>query len=111
MKKFIMAVLFVLAMAIPASADIAIEWGYTPPTIPAISGYNLYKNGVKVDTFQGASTMGGVSKVSVTKGDLMTITAAFVDGSESPHSSSYTITWTGNAPTIIRIKYISPNAN
>lgn len=111
MKKLIMAVLFVLAMVGTACADITIEWGYTPPTAPAISGYNLYKNGVKVDTFQGATTMGGASKVVVTKGDSMTVTAAFVDGSESPHSSPYIITWTGNAPTILKIKYVSPNAN
>ena len=106
MKKFVMAMLLVLAMVIPASADITIEWGYTPPQSPAISGYNLYKNGVKVDTFTGAATTMGISKIAVVKGDSLTITAAFVDGSESPESSPYIVTWTGSPPTIIKARFI-----
>ena len=44
MKKFVMAMLFVLAMVIPASAGVSVEWRYTHPQSPAISGYNLYMN-------------------------------------------------------------------
>lgn len=73
--------------------SIHVEWGYTPPSSPAVSGYVLYQEGVKVCTFAGAATMAGDCEVALAKETTaFTLTAAFADSTESPHSAPFLFT-------------------
>jgi len=85
-----------------ASQSVHVEWGYTPPTEPAVTGYQLYQNGVAAMVWDGAATTeGDVTLSTLAIGDSFTLTALFADDTESPHSSPYI--WTEGA--IIHIKF------
>lgn len=89
---------FITLMATISLADqsIHVEWGYTPPTEPAVTSYRLYQNGQAVTTWTGATTAeGDVTLSSLEIGDSFTLTALFADDTESPHSFPYT--WYGAA--------------
>ena len=83
--------LFSAANSFATDRTIHIEWGYTPPSSPAVTGYVLYMEGVKVCTFPGATITAGDCAVSIIKqSTVFTLTAAFDDATESPHSAPFT---------------------
>ena len=74
------------AMATPRS--IHVEWGYTPPSEPAVTGFRLYQEGVAVHDWTGADVRVGDATVDLTTMiTYFTLTATFADGTESPHSA------------------------
>lgn len=96
-KVFIVLYLLLLwAISALASQSIHVEWEYTPPSEPAVSGYQLYQNGQAVVIWPGATTTeGDVTLSAIASGDTFTLTALFTDSTESPHSAPYL--WTGGA--------------
>ena len=109
MGKLFFYLIGFISLATVALADITAEWTpYTGPPGATVSGFTLYRNGIKVSTFPGASTTSGTSGIQVLKGDSMTLTANFIDGAESPHSSPFIINWQGNPPSLIRLRFTAP---
>lgn len=79
-----------LAIGYPVNKGVVVEFGYTPPTTPAVSGFNLYQEGVKVcSTDQQLATTMDCSIIVSKQTTIFTLTAKFVDGTESPHSAPY----------------------
>lgn len=73
--------------------SIHVEWGYTPPSAPAVIGFKLYQEGVFIGGWSGANTAeGDITCVLVNEVTNFTLTAEFSDGTESPHSSPYALT-------------------
>jgi len=73
--------------------SIHVEWGYTPPSKPAVTGFKLYQEGVfacktTIPTATGMDCT--VSLIADTTN--FTLTATFNDGTESPHSSPFPFT-------------------
>lgn len=96
MIKQLVVVIMALLVGTMALADqsIHVEWGYTPPTEPAVTSYRLYQNGQAVMTWPGAAiTEGDATLAALALGDIFTLTALFADETESPHSAPYL--WTG----------------
>ena len=59
-------------MATPRS--IHVEWGYTPPSEPAVTGFRLYQEGVAVHDWVGADMRVGVLDLAqVCTGPLTTV--------------------------------------
>ena len=92
--------LFLLALhglaCIPAAAatqSIHVEWGYTPPSTPAVSGFKLYQEGSFVCQVKNPKATAMDCAVTLTT-DIthFTLTAAFTDGTESPHSAPFAFT-------------------
>jgi len=87
----------ILALLFPAigqadTRSIHVEWGYTPPSEPDVTGFQLYQEGVKLDDcfWPGASTDAGDCMVTFSlQNSSFTLTAAFADGTESPHSAPF----------------------
>lgn len=97
MKRLLLVVAILLVSVVTQAAgwerSLQAEWGYTPPSEPAVTGYLLYLDGVKVCTFPGATTSIGTCKVFLMKRiSSFTLTAAFADNTESPHSSPFLLT-------------------
>ena len=80
-----------LSLAASATAQsIHVEWGYTPPTEPQVSGYILYKEGTPVCQTQNPNATSMDCDVNLTATVTnFTLTATFDDGSESPHSAPF----------------------
>lgn len=88
--------LFSAANSFATDRTIHIEWGYTPPSAPAVTGYVLYQEGVKICTFPGPTTTSGDCTVDLVKqSTTFTLTAAFNDNTESPHSAPFTFIFDG----------------
>ena len=106
MKAFILAIILLcptLVMATPRS--IHVEWGYTPPTEPAVTGFRLYQEGASVHWWEGASASVGDCTVDLTATITnFTLTATFADGTESPQSAPFA--FNPNAPTVIRFVWL-----
>jgi hypothetical protein len=89
-KVFWILVVLLFATDIWASQSIQVEWGYTPPTVPAVTGYQLYQNGNPRIIWSGADTrQGDVTLENLVIGDAFTLTARFADDTESPHSATF----------------------
>lgn len=91
-------------MAAAADHSIHIEWGYTPPSEPAVTGYRLYNEGASACETQNPLATSMDCSVSLTQDTTnFTLTALFSDGSESPHSAPFPFTVAGEttppAPT------------
>ena len=102
MRIRLIPLFFLLGCCLPglawaaASQTIRIEWQYTPPASPAVTGFKLYQEG-----HEGAVCQVGVEdpahppttadcNVSLTQDTTnFTLTATFDDGTESPHSAPY----------------------
>lgn len=76
-----------------ATQSIHIEWGYTPPSQPAVTGFKLYQEGTYVcqSLNPTATAMDCVVTLTATTTNF-TLTAVFNDGTESPHSSPFPFT-------------------
>ena len=93
------------AMATPRS--IHVEWGYTPPSEPAVTGFRLYQEGVAVHDWTGADVRVGDATVDLTATITnFTMTATFADSTESPHSVPFAFSPT--APTTIKFVWLKP---
>ena len=117
MKNILCAVLILWAGAAfaaePAPATVVagwdrqttVEWGYTPPTEPAVSGFQLYQEGAKACQWAGAETRSGDCTLRIAKRDTpFTLTALFADGTESPHSAPFVFTDVLPAPVLKSLK-------
>ncbi|WP_448874899.1 PKD domain-containing protein [Desulfobulbus propionicus] len=83
-----------LAIAVSAAAQsIHVEWGYTPPTEPAVTGFKLYQEGISVCQTQNPNATAMDCEVTLTATTTnFTLTATFGDGTESPHSAPFAFT-------------------
>lgn len=85
--------LFILITSVTVaygSRSIHVEWDYTPPTEPTVTGFQLYQEGTAVCAFEGASTSEGDCTVDLTSQiTIFTLTAMFSDDTESPHSAPF----------------------
>ena len=82
-----------------------VEWGYTPPVEPAVSGFQLYQEGAKACQWAGAETRSGDCTLRIAKRDTpFTLTALFADGTESPHSPPFVFTDVLPAPVLKSLK-------
>lgn len=89
-RVILTAALLAFASLASAAQSIHVEWGYTPPSDPAVTGFRLYQNGQPRIDWPGASIESGdVTLDSLDVGDSFTLTALFDDATESPHSSPY----------------------
>jgi PKD repeat protein len=77
-----------------------VEWGYTPPSTPAVTGFKLYQEGAHVCQTQEPSATTLDCTVTLTADTTnFTLTATFSDGTESPHSAPFPFTATADSPT------------
>jgi len=83
-----------------ATQSVHVEWGYTPPSEPAVAGFKLYQEGVfACQTMQPTATFLDCT-VSLTGATTQfTLTAVFNDGTESPHSSPFAFTTAAQSTT------------
>lgn len=108
MKQFFILILLLLCLSVAGqswAAEYTCEWGYTPPSEPAVTGFRLYKNGTTLIDFTGAAITSGVFNATLTIGDIFELTALFADSTESPKSATYT--WTGGS-SFIRFGRLNP---
>ena len=103
MQHTFIRLLFALLCSLPFSAlaattqSIHVEWGYTPPSEPAVTGYKLYQEGVFVcETDAPTATAMDCTVTLTTATTNFTLTATFSDGTESPHSAPFAFTLTDN---------------
>lgn len=85
------------------SRDLHVEWGYTPPVEPAVTGFRLYQQGMAepVCAFAGGDTRDGDCASTIDRRTTpFTLTATFADGTESPHSAPFAFTDALPAPGI-----------
>lgn len=107
MIRLICAILLLLATATQAAQSIHVEWGYTPPTEPAVTGFRLYQEGIAVHWWEGAATSAGDCTVDIPATITnFTLTATFADGTESPHSAPFA--FDPSAPTAIKFVWLLP---
>ena len=62
MKTMILVVCLIILTAhiALASQTVTVEWGYDPPSTPAVTGYQLYQNGIARIIWPGAATVEGM---------------------------------------------------
>lgn len=92
LPQLITTLLCCLFATTAAAADhsIHIEWGYTPPSDPPLSGFNLYQEGTLACSTNNPEATAMDCDVSLEKDTThFTLTATFSDGSESPHSAPF----------------------
>ena len=105
MHTLILHVLLALICCLPGFASAAtsqsihVEWGYTPPSTPAVTGFKLYQEGVFACQAQdpAATTMDCQVTLAAATTNF-TLTATFSDGTESPHSAPFAFTLSSSAP-------------
>lgn len=94
--------LFITSSAYGWDKAIHIEWGYTPPSDLAVTGFRLYQNGKEACVFQGADVRQGDCSVALTQtGTPFTLTAIFADKTETPPSAPFVLSDYGPGPSII----------
>lgn len=100
--KFRWLLAWLILLPAPCLAQsIHVEWGYTPPSAPAVTGFKLYQEGVHVCQWPGAMVTSGDCDAPITKVSTgFTLTATFGDGTESPHSAVFMFTLPATVPVI-----------
>ncbi|MGD9948944.1 MAG: PKD domain-containing protein [Desulfobulbus sp.] len=90
-----------LAIAVSAAAQsIRVEWGYTPPTEPAVTGFKLYQEGTAACQTQNPNATAMDCEVTLTAATTnFTLTATFSDGTESPQSAPFAFASGDATPT------------
>ncbi|MDD2465513.1 MAG: PKD domain-containing protein [Desulfobulbus sp.] len=72
------------------SRSIHIEWGYTPPSEPAVIGFKLYQEGAVACQVKDSTATAMDCEVTLYSNPTnFTLTAMFADGTESPHSAPF----------------------
>jgi hypothetical protein len=80
-----------------------VEWGYTPPSDPAVTGFNLYQEGVKVVEWTGSDLREADVICDLTASTTkFTLTAAFDDNTESPHSTPFPFSLSNTEPVTVK---------
>jgi len=75
------------------SHSLHIEWGYTPPSEPAVVGFNLYQEGVLACQARESTATAMDCQVTLSVATTsFTLTAVFSDDTESPHSAPFLFT-------------------
>jgi len=89
--RIILLILALLLVAVQGMAQsIHIEWGYTPPSEPEVTGFILYQEGVAVCLTETPTATSMDCEVTLTATVTnFTLTATFSDGTESPHSAPF----------------------
>ena len=89
-RLIITLILLLPALAMATPRWIHVEWVYTPPSEPAVTGFRLYQEGVAVHDWPGADVRVGDATVDLTATIThFTLTATFADSTESPHSAPF----------------------
>jgi FOG: PKD repeat len=98
MRTWIICLFFLFSCCLPGltlaatSRSIHVEWGYVPPTSPAVTGFKLYQEGVFVCGSDSPAAIEMQCEVSLEQErTTFTMTATFSDGTESPHSEPFTL--------------------
>lgn len=73
--------------ALSAGQAITVEWEYTAPSGPAVSGFRLYRDGTEICTFPDSEARSGTCSTELP--GSFALTAFFADGTESEHSEPY----------------------
>ena len=89
--RFLALLICGLTIAVSSAAkSIHVEWGFTPPTEPTVTGFKLYQEGSAVCQTQDPNATAMDCEVTLTAATTnFTLTATFSDGTESPHSSPF----------------------
>lgn len=108
MRALILVIVLIFpAWAVAQQRSINVEWGYTPPSEPAVTGFRLYQEGVAVHDWPGADVRVGAATVDLTETTtIFSMTATFADGTESPHSAPFA--FNPNAQTSIKFVWLKP---
>ncbi|WP_306549706.1 PKD domain-containing protein [Desulfobulbus sp.] len=78
-----------------ATQSVHVEWGYTPPSEPAVTGFKLYQEGVFACQVEDPNATAMDCEVTLTAATTnFTLTARFSDSTESPHSAPFAFTTT-----------------
>jgi len=78
------------ATNIHVATNICVEWVYTPPSEPTIMGYNLYQEGfLACQNQESQATFMDCQVTLIEPTTNFTLTVAFIDGTESPHSAPF----------------------
>lgn len=107
MHTIIIRLLITLICCLPTfasatSSSIHVEWGYTPPSTPAVTGFKLYQEGVFACQTQDPNATAMDCQITLSAVTTnFTLTATFSDGSESPHSSPFSFSATSSTPAAI----------
>ena len=90
----------VVAAAGPITQSIHVEWGYTPPSTPSVTGFKLYQEGVFACQTNDANATAMDCQVTLTAQTTnFTLTAIFSDGTERPHSAPFAFSLAGQPTT------------
>ncbi len=105
MHNTIIRLLITLFCCLPAVASAAtsihVEWGYTAPSAPAVTGYKLYQEGTLACQVQDPNAIAMDCSVTLTAATTnFTLTATFSDSTESPQSAPFAFT-TDTVPKVI----------
>ena len=106
MHTIIIRLLITLVCCLPAfaqattSSSIHVEWGYTPPSTPAVTGFKLYQEGVSTCQTQDPNATAMDCQVTLSAATTnFTLTAIFSDATESPQSSPFAFSTTSSTST------------
>ncbi|MCL2458243.1 MAG: PKD domain-containing protein [Desulfobulbus sp.] len=95
-RLFLLLSCFLPGLVLAAPQSIQVEWGYTPPASPAVTGFKLYQEGVNgavcTTTDAKATSMNCTVELAAGATSSFTLTATFNDGAESPRSTPYLFT-------------------
>nr|WP_320010684.1 PKD domain-containing protein [uncultured Desulfobulbus sp.] len=80
------------ATAFAETRTIQVEWGYTPPSEPEVTGFTLYQEGSPVCETQNPNATSMQCEVDITAlVTNFTLVATFADGSKSQHSAPFAL--------------------
>lgn len=86
----IVLLMSVLFAGTVSAQSIHVEWGYTPPSEPEVTGFKLYQEGTAVCVTQNPNAISIDCDVTLTANTTnFTLTATFSDNTESPHSAPF----------------------
>lgn len=83
---------FLCSNALCVQKSILVEWEYTAPESPTVTGFQLYMGGTPLNgcLFSGANTRYGECVVDLSnRHQTFTLTAIFDDTAQSPESDGY----------------------
>jgi PKD repeat protein len=87
---WVLCFVFAFSTVDAQSQSIHVEWGYTPPSQPQVSGFKLYQEGALVCRIDNPNANAMDCTVTLVKTPTnFTLTATFGDGTESPHSAPF----------------------
>lgn len=89
-RLFLTLFLCCLSALASAATSIHVEWGYSPPSTPAVTGFKLYQEGNLACQTENPTATAMDCEVTLTAATTnFTLTATFSDNSESPQSAPF----------------------